>query len=135
MRSRILVGAFVLVGVLVAGSVSTNIQANPAVKWAAVNLDEPTLIQGAFVSGPVLFEHDDGRMARGEPCTVIYRFAPGKGPREEIASFHCKPRWGVAVDNVKFALSTKRDPNGHCVLLEYQFPGDAEAHGVPTASR
>jgi hypothetical protein len=132
MRSRVFVALFVFIGTLAAGAVSTGIQANPAVKSVAVNLDEPLLIKGLFVSGPVLFEHDDARMARGEPCTIIYRFAPGKGRREELVSFHCTPRWGKVADTTKLALDTTRDSNGHCVLREYQFAGDTEAHGVPT---
>lgn len=135
MRSRILVGAFLLVGILAAGSVAmTRVDAAPAVRWAAINLAEPTLIAGSFVYGPILVEHDDARMARGEPCTVIYRFQPGKGLGKEITSFHCKPRWGDNTVDL-FALSTRRNQNGDCVLVEYQFAGDVEAHGVPATSR
>ena len=59
-----------------------------AVKWALVNMTETTWIAGRFVSGPVMFEHDDARMARGEPCTRVLRFLPGKGPAEELVAFH-----------------------------------------------
>ncbi len=132
MQSRILVGALALVASLVAGAAVTGSAADPVLKWAAVNLTETTSIAGAFVSGPVLFVHDDAKMARGEPCTGVYRFQPGKGMGEEIVSFHCKPRWGSAPG--QFTAATSRDPNGPRVLREYQFAGDTEAHGVPARS-
>ena len=76
-----------------------------------------------------MFEHDDARMARGEPCTRVLRFVPGPGPGEEIVGFHCKPRWGQAPD--RFTAATDRNPDGMRVLTHYQFAGDEEAHGVP----
>ena len=102
-------------------------------KWAHVNLTEATWIAGAFVAGPVMFVHDDARMARGEPCTRVHRFVPGKGPGEEIVGFHCKPRWGKAPN--RFTTATDRNPDGIRVLTDYQFAGDEEAHGVPYKER
>jgi hypothetical protein len=94
-----------------------------------VNLKDTTWIAGSFVSGPVIFVHDDAKMARGEPCTGVYRFVPGKGPGEEIVSFHCAPRWGQAPG--RFTTVVARDVVRGRVLTEYQFAGDAEAHRVP----
>lgn len=128
MRSRIFVASLFLIGAVVA---TTN--ATPAVKWAAVNLKDTTMIAGAFVSGPVVFVHDDARMARGEPCTTVHRFVPGKGPGEEIVGFHCKPRWTKAPD--RFTAATITRPDGPPVLTEYQFAGDEEAHLVPKTAR
>jgi hypothetical protein len=70
-------------------------------------------------------------MARGEACTRVYLFEPGKGPAEEITSFHCIPTPRKVVH--KFTVTTR--PNESlgfgCVLTEYQFAGDSEGHGVP----
>lgn len=132
MRSRILVGAFALLASLAVGSAVTGSAADPVLKWAIVNLTETTSIAGSFVSGPVIFVHDDAKMTRGEPCTGVHRFVPGKGPAEEIVSFHCKPRWGAAPE--RFTAATNRQPSGPPLLTEYQFAGDTEAHGVPTKS-
>ena len=129
MRSRAIVGSLAVLASLALGYTVSARAATPAVKWAIVNLTETTWIAGAFVSGPVMFEHDDARMARGEPCTRVLRFVPGKGPGEEILGFHCKPRWGQAPD--RFTAATDRKPDGLRVLTEYQFAGDEEAHGVP----
>ena len=134
MRTRILLGALLLVGIVPVASIATTggEAATPA-KWAVVNLSEPTLIAGAFAFGPVLFEHDNARMARGEACTRVYHFVPGKGPGEEIVSFHCTPRWGATVET--FQLGTRRNDRDTCVLVDYQFAGDPEAHGVPAPGR
>lgn len=130
MRSRILVGSLLIVGVLAAGAfASGGTGVAPARQWAAVNLKDPTLIAGNFVMGPVLFAHDDAKMARGEPCTGVYRFEPGKGPTELIVAFHCVPKERSVATG--FTLTTKTKPDGTCILQEYQFAGDAEGHGVP----
>lgn len=132
MKSRFIVGSLVLLGTLALGAVAARGASNAALKWAVVNLTEPTSIAGAFASGPVLFVHDDEKMARGEPCTGVYHFVPGKGPGEEIVSFHCTPRWGKAPD--RFRAAVVRDPAGPPVLTEYTFAADPEAHGVPTGA-
>lgn len=129
MRSRIIVGSLVLLGI---GIVASRTAAETAVKWAIVNLKDTTVIAGAFVSGPVVFVHDDAKMARGGPCTSVHRFEPGKGPGEEIVAFHCKPRWTKAPG--KFTASTASRPDGPPMMTEYQFAGDEEAHGVPARS-
>ena len=127
MRSRLIAGSLLVFASLTL--LAPRIVAAPAVKWAAVNLTDTVLIAGAFVSGPVVFVHDDARMARGEPCTSVHRFVPDKGLGEELVAFHCKPRWGKAPG--AFTKSTKRVPDGPAVLTEYQFAGDEEAHLVP----
>ena len=100
-------------------------------QWAVVYLQEPTLIGSTIVQGPVIFTHDEGKMARGEPCTTVQLFEPGQGSAEPIAAFHCTPMRRPPV-NV-FSIRTRpnsRDGIG-CVLTEYQFAGDSEGHGVP----
>ena len=127
MRSRIIAGSLVVLASVVLLTPRTI--AAPAVKWAAIDLTDTTWIAGAFVSGPVVFVHDDSKMARGEPCTSVHRFEPGKGMGEEIVAFHCTPRWGKAPST--FTKSTSRVPDGPPVMTEYQFAGDEEAHLVP----
>jgi hypothetical protein len=131
MQSRILVGTFFLVGTLATGTVATTGGLTRGRQQAVVYLTEPTMIGSTIVQGPVLFTHDDARMARGEPCTKVYLFEPGKGRDEEITSFHCIPTRRMVVR--KFTLTTR--PNEAvgfgCVLMEYQFAGDSEGHGVP----
>ena len=128
MRSRIIVGSLVMFAFVAAVAVSRT-AANPAVKWAPINLIDATLVAGTLVSGPVIFVHDDARMAAGEPCTSVHRFIPGKGVGEELVAFHCKPRWGQAPK--QFTQAVTHTPDGLRVMTEYQFAGDSEAHAIP----
>lgn len=100
-------------------------------QWAVVYLREPTLIGSTIVQGPVIFSHDEEKMARGEPCTTVQLFEPGLGPAEPIASFHCTPirRPSVSMFTIRTRPNTQ-DGIG-CVLTEYQFAADAVGHGVP----
>ena len=131
MRALRFVGVALIVaglgsGVLASGDVGRS----PALQWAVVYVAEPTLIGSTFVQGPVLFTHEAVRMARGEPCTSVQLFEPGRGPIEEIASFHCIPRPGSPT--TRFRLTTRPSTVGFgCVLIAYQFAGDSEMHGVP----
>lgn len=128
MRSRILVGALLVMVGLSAGSLLAGGGAAPTLKWAMVNFSQPTMIAGTLVVGPVMFTHDDAKMARGEACTSIHRFWP-TGPAEEIVAFHCTPKWGAAPG--KFTTAITKDKDGPQVLTSYQFAGDSEAHAVP----
>jgi hypothetical protein len=133
MRSRILKGVLVIVafttlGALTTGDAMSAASGQSAVVW----LKEPTLIVSTIVQGPVLFTHDAAKMAKGEACTTVYLWEPGKTRGEEVASFHCTPTSRNAAP--KFTLRT--EPNLElgfgCILKEYQFAGDTEGHGVPS---
>ncbi len=122
-------GVFLLTAALVPAALASRGDAAPAVQQAIVTFTEATRIADVFVLGPVLIVHDD-RMYLGEPCTTVYRFEPGVGPREILTMFACKPRNAGPAD--KFTIRTERDPMVGCpVVTEFQFAGDAEAHGVP----
>jgi hypothetical protein len=132
MRSQVLVGAFLVTAAFTVGTVATNGDgAGPVRQTAVVSLQEPTLIGTTIVEGPVLFIHDAEKMAHGEPCTSIRLFDPEKGPAEELVSFHCIPKARRVAS--RFTMTTR--PNTElgfgCVLVEYQFAGDTEGHGVP----
>jgi hypothetical protein len=130
MRSRFILGSLLTFAVTLIASQSG---ADPAVKWAAFNIKDTTMIAGKFISGPVMFVHDDARMARGEPCTTVHRFEKGKGAGEELVAFHCKPRWGQAPDRFTQAVVTSSE--GLRIMTEYQFAGDEEAHEIPKSAR
>lgn len=131
MRSRLFIGSILTVAVLTAGTVAGGDRIVAPRQWAAVFLFEPTLIGSTIVQGPVLFVHDEEKMARGEPCTSVRLFNPGDGPAEEIASFHCIPRARAAVRTFTITTRPNTEYGFGCVLTEYQFAGDTEAHGVP----
>jgi len=135
MRTRFVLIFWLFVGLLGGGVLGTTGDASAAARqWAVVYLAEPTLIGSTIVQGPVLFTHDDVKMARGEPCTTVHLFEPGKGPLEEVASFHCVPVHRSAVRTFTLRTRPNSDLGFGCVLTEYQFAGESEGHAVPTSS-
>jgi len=126
MRSRILVAA------LICASVGLGLRASSSRQWAVVDLRQPTQIGQSIALRPVLFVHDDAKMARGEPCTTVYRYDPAVGPQEEIVSFHCQPRPSATAGHFILTTAPGPDPGSSlCRLKAYQFAGDSEEHGVP----
>ena len=97
-------------------------------RTARITFEHPTWVADTLLVGTYVIDHDDHRMARGEPCTILYR----PGTRDEVVvSFHCLPRErGIARS---FVSRTRADPTADIdTLTEYQFAGEAEAHGVPS---
>jgi hypothetical protein len=132
MRSRFAVGLLLMTVVFATAALASGDRASR--QWAAVYLSEPTLIGSTIVQGPVLFVHDDAKMARGEPCTTVQLFNPGEGPSETIASFHCIPRQTKAPPTFRIQTRPNTEMGFGCVLVEYQFAGDPEAHGMPSSA-
>ena len=131
MRTRITVGVTLLVALLGVGTfVSRASEVGGSRQWTVINFPDAVQVKGAIIMGPVLIVHDDTKMAQGKACTTFYRFAPGKGPQEELVSFHCLPVQRTAVEHTKF--TTVDAPIGCKRLTEYQIAGDSEAHGIPT---
>lgn len=133
MRSRIIVGSLLLLGVLAAGTVATTGDGvAPPRQWVITTFTDPVLVTDQILMGPYLVVHDDARMERGEPCTSFYRFDPVKGPQEEVVSFHCTPAYRKLADKTTFTQTEKMVSLGIARVTEYQFAGDCEAHGIPT---
>src|ERR1051325_7547901 len=132
MRRRTLVGMSIVAMAATTSMAAGNLAPLPGVRQSAVTyLTEPTLIGSTFIVGPVVFTHDNAKMARGEPCTAVHLFDPQTAREtEEVASFHCIPRRGPMVS--KLTVTTRPSALGYgCALTSYQFAGDAEVHGVP----
>lgn len=131
MRTRIIVGVTLLAALLGVGTFASRAgEVGGSRQWAVTNFPDAVRVKDALVMGPVLIVHDDAKMAQGKACTTFYRFVPGKGPQEELVSFHCLPVQRTAVDHTKFTTITS--PVGCKRLTEYQIAGDSEAHGIPT---
>jgi hypothetical protein len=94
MRSPLVVGSLLITMVFGTGALASG-DRKPSRQWAAVYLSEPTLIGSTIVQGPVLFVHDDARMARGEPCTSVQLFNPGEGRKRlrRFIAFLDRPGW------------------------------------------
>ena len=133
MRSRIIVGSLLLLGVFAAGAVATSGGGvAPPRQWGIATFTDPVMVTDQILMGSFLIVHDDAKMERGEACTSFYRFDPAKGPQEEILSFHCTPVTRPAADKLTLSLSERKSAVGIARLTEYQFAGDCEAHGIPT---
>ena len=130
MRASRHIAASVLLLLLGAGA-TTSAGSAPKRQSAVIYLSEPTLVGSTIVQGPVLFVHDEERMARGEPCTEIRLFEPGSGPTESLVSFHCIPMRRPTAHVFTIRTRPNTTDGYGCVLTEYQFAGDSEGHGVP----
>ena len=101
--------------------------APPARQVVEVWFTRPTLIGRAIVQGRYVIEHDNDRMARGEPCTHVYAYGDQKNP---VATFHCthleRDRAG---NNVVMLIDD--GPSGMKRLTEFQFAGETASHGYP----
>ena len=126
MQSKFFIGAALVMGLLAAST----LDAVPTRRAAAVRFLRPTIIAGAFVLGTVVIEHDDAKMARGEPCTTVYRYKSNAEYGEPIVSFMCMPQDRPLAD--KFEATLEQTVSWPNRLLEYQLAGEREGHGVPS---
>lgn len=87
----------------------------------------PTWIGKSIVQGRYVIEHDNDRMARGEPCTHVYAYDDRVTP---VATFHCTHLERDRASKNTVELITL--PDGTQKLTAFQFAGEIAAHGYPT---
>lgn len=143
MRSRIIVGVLLALGILSMETVATSgAGVSPVRQWAIVRFNRTTAVSGALLNaGEYLIVHDAERMARGDACTTFYSFGEsGDGAQEEAVSFHCIPREREVTGRTRLTLTPVSGDTYGCTfswgwtmdkLTEYQFAADSEGHGVP----
>ncbi len=133
MKSRFLIGVlFLLVFVANRPAQAQSTDNASQRQWAIIKVINPVRVGQQILMGTYLVIHDDAKMAKGEPCTTIYRFDPKAGPKEQIVAFMCVPAKILARNTTTLAVLT--DPVlGIGTLQGYQFAGDTELHGVPSA--
>jgi hypothetical protein len=92
----------------------------------------PTMVGRAVLQGRFIVEHDNDRMARGEPCTHIYAFDDfNKGDTAKpYATFHCTHLERDRAQTNIVVLESMA--NGWQRLVEFQFTGETASHGYPT---
>jgi uncharacterized cupredoxin-like copper-binding protein len=98
---------------------------------AVVELVDRTQLLEAVLQGKYLFEHDDERMARGEPCMHIYNYANGK-QGDLVIAFHCKPVERPKAKQLVVNVAMTKTPDLF-QLTEIQFAGATKGHLVPGA--
>src|SRR5262245_30471098 len=104
-------------------------QQNPESKQGAVvKFTDKTRLGAVTLLGTYYFEHDDSRMARGEPCMYVYNYEGGK-TGQLITSFHCTP---VERPRAKQVVTTEAMTETPDVfqLKEIQFAGSMKGHLV-----
>jgi GTP-dependent phosphoenolpyruvate carboxykinase len=97
---------------------------------AVVEFAENVKVRDVILRGEYLFVHDEERMAKGEPCTYIYR---GKQQDETklVASFHCIHVDREMVSEFKATITKRVTPYDVAELTEIQFAGSKDGHRVP----
>lgn len=125
MRKNFFIGATLIIGFLGAAT----LDALPNRRTAVVRFLRPTIIANAFVMGTVVIEHDDDKMAKGEPCTTVYRYKSKTELGEPLVSFMCVPHDRPLA--TKFEATLVQTVSWPDRLMEYQIAGESEGHGVP----
>lgn len=99
----------------------------PVVQRLAVTFREPVRVGGAVLFGRYVIEHDDARMARGEPCTYIFEAGDRRLP---VVTFHCTHLERLETSTATVVLGGVNQ-SGVREFREFQYAGDVAAHGVP----
>ncbi len=96
---------------------------------AVVEFTDKTKVGEEILFGKYYFEHDDSRMARGEPCMYVFSYE-GDKPGKLIVSFHCTPVQRPKARAVIVSLAMTSSPDVF-LLKEIQFEGSTKGHLVP----
>jgi hypothetical protein len=97
-------------------------------KLMEVLFRDPVRVGDQVLMGWYVIEHDDDRMARGEPCTHIYEYDTFSEP---VATFHCTHLERPAPATATVVLRPTINP-AIKALVEFQFSGESASHGVPS---
>jgi hypothetical protein len=100
---------------------------SPALQKTEVWFQRPVWVNGHILQGRYVIEHDNDRMARGEPCTHIYAYDNQKEP---VVRFHCTHLERDRASQNIAVLATVLDGSMQ-KLMEIQFAGETASHGVP----
>lgn len=102
--------------------------APPVRQTAEVWFMRPVMVGRSILQGRYVIQHDNERMARGEPCTHIYAYDDWKRP---VVTFHCTHLERDRANHNIVVLTPGLD-GGMPRLTEFQFAGETAAHGYPT---
>jgi hypothetical protein len=130
MALRAIAVSVLVVGTMVPATLAVDRNLATIRQFAIVEFERPTCVAGEMLIGTYVIVHDRGKMVRGEPCTALYRVGGRTRPLEEVVSFHCMPHERRVASSFRTTLSLN-PALGIDTLVEYQFAGDSEGHGVP----
>jgi hypothetical protein len=98
----------------------------PARQAVYVWFQRPVTVGRHILQGRYVIEHDNDRMARGEPCTRIYAYNDQRLP---VVEFNCIHLERDNAHQHQVVLASLND--GMQQFLEFQFAGETGAHGLP----
>ena len=135
MVERLLIATSLLIAAAASTGSAVRAQSDtPHWKAARVTFLLPTRVCDQYLMGTYVVVHDEDKMMRDEPCTTFYRVGATE-KAEAVVSFHCipKPRAPVTAPTLTTIPTGGVTTTTRTVtLVEYQLPGEAEAHGVPS---
>jgi hypothetical protein len=118
--------ALIIIGIAFATESSAQTDSKEVV---VVELTDKIKLQDKILQGSYIFEHDEARMAKGEPCMYIYTNNKGK-IGDKVTAFHCTPVERALVKHVVISVAMTSEPDVW-KLKEIQFPGTTKGHLVP----
>lgn len=118
------IASLVFVGVIAIAAA----HAAPAREYARVTFREPVKVLTTVLMGEYIIEHDNDRMARGGPCTAIYKASDRQQP---VLTFHCKHLKRAAAGRTQVVLRRNSELGQGHTMTEFQFAGSSDSHGVP----
>jgi hypothetical protein len=101
---------------------------HPVRESLVVWFKRPVKVGDRILFGKYIIEHDNARMARGEPCTYIYAAEDRSLP---VVAFHCEHLDRPRGEQASVTLRSLGEPNGMQEFCEFQFAGELGAHGLP----
>jgi hypothetical protein len=120
------------VGLMLVGVALAQRQTDSANKEeAVVEFTDKTKVGGETLLGKYYFEHDDGRMARGEACMYVFTY-DGSKPGKLVVSFHCTPVQRPKARELVVSVAMTNSPDLF-LLQEIQFKGSTKGHAVPAS--
>jgi hypothetical protein len=102
----------------------------PRKERAIIGFEQTVKLKGVLLRGEYVIVHDEERMARGEPCTWIYRSDKGK-EGALVISFHCEHVERAKADHFVIRLKTNHTPYVTPEIEELQFADSTAGHRVP----
>ncbi|MBI3950091.1 MAG: hypothetical protein HY314_06520 [Acidobacteria bacterium] len=131
MKRLILTILIVGVVVFISGMLTSHVKAQgPRIQIALVEFTQKVKLLDVLLKGRYLIVHDEVKMARGKPCTYVYRFRKDRSA-ELIVSFHCQPVNREKAKQFTTVVSRISLTSDVLELREYQFADSTEGHGVP----
>ena len=102
----------------------------PVRESLVVRFARPVKVGDRVLFGKYVIEHDNARMARGEPCTYIYAADDRRLP---VVTFHCEHLDRPRGERASVTVRPLGEANGLQEFREFQFAGELGAHGLPAA--